>query len=129
MSAIRFLDRHMGLGPYLTLVIDQAGMDAVCKKLRCPQVPRFVNSGSYATTHTFEKSGDAPACVIGIDDSNVPDPIEVAAILVHEAVHVWQQHCKDIGETNPGDEQEAYAIQFISSRLMREYTRQKAKAK
>lgn len=129
MSAVRFLERQLGLGPYLTLVVDQAGMNAVCKKLRCPQVPPWVNPGAYATTHTFEKSGDAPTCVIGINDAGISDPIEVAAILVHEAVHVWQQHCRDIGETSPGEEQEAYAIQFISSRLMREYTRQKAKQK
>jgi hypothetical protein len=38
-------------------------------------------------------------------------------------VHVWQQHCEDIGERNPGSEQEAYAVQAIAQELMAEYGR------
>ena len=44
-------------------------------------------------------------------------------MLVHEAVHVWQAYCREIGERNPGDEQEAYAVQSIAQELMAEFAR------
>jgi hypothetical protein len=49
--------------------------------------------------------------------------VQIAALLVHEAVHIWQQYCADIGEKEPASEQEAYAIQSISQTLMEEYAR------
>ena len=46
---------------------------------------------------------------------------EQPALLVHEAVHVWQAFCEDIGEKSPSDEFEAYSIQSISYELMTAY--------
>ena len=49
--------------------------------------------------------------------------MEVAGLLIHEAVHVWQGYARDLGEDNPGDEQEAYAIQSIAQELLAEFAR------
>jgi hypothetical protein len=49
--------------------------------------------------------------------------VEIAGILVHEAVHIWQEYCDFYGEDKPGREQEAYAIQFIAHELMTEFAR------
>ena len=59
-------------------------------------------------------------CVDALDGRN---GVEVAGMLVHEAVHIWQEWCDHYGETNPGREQEAYAIQAISQELMAEFAR------
>ena len=49
--------------------------------------------------------------------------VEVAGLIVHEAVHVWQHYCMMIHEHEPASEQEAYGIQSISKSLMAEYAR------
>jgi hypothetical protein len=55
-------------------------------------------------------------------------PVEyIYAVLVHEAVHVWQHFREHIGETKAGDEQEAYCIETISYNLMQSYKKQVGK--
>lgn len=40
-----------------------------------------------------------------------------AAMLVHEACHIVQQQCRDICESEPGDEYMAYCMQIVSQAL------------
>jgi len=68
------------------------------------------------------------ACIVCLDDWQGRNPIEVAGLLVHEAVHIWQSYCDDIGETDPGREQEAYGVQAIAQELMAEFARRVAGA-
>lgn len=51
----------------------------------------------------------------------------IYAALVHEAVHVWQEFQRFLGEEKTGDEQEAYCIETISYNLMRSYKKQVGK--
>jgi hypothetical protein len=76
-----------------------------------------------ARTHTFQKNGDI-ACIVCLNPETCASPIETAALLVHESVHIWRQYCESIGEHSPAKEQEAYGIQAISQNLMEEYVRQ-----
>lgn len=120
----RWLDRRIAAaGPYLTLCLSADDFRAAIAPLKTPAVPRWLNSGAGATTHTFEHHRNGIVCVVCIGDFEGRSPIEVAGLLVHEAVHVWQHYCDEIGEHTPGSEQEAYAIQSIAQELMAEFAR------
>ncbi len=60
-------------------------------------------------------------CCLG--DTAGMDGIDIASILCHEAVHVYQCYMDHVGERRPADEQSAYAIQSIAETLMREFVR------
>lgn len=51
--------------------------------------------------------------------------VELYGLLVHEAVHIWQQYCDFYGETTPGREQEAYAVQAVFQELAFELDRRR----
>ncbi len=120
MPAPRWLDRRIAAaGPYLTLCLDKADLPAVEKKLGA--AVRWPSSGANCTVLVSPKG--LLTCVVCITDWRGRDPVEVAGLLVHEAVHVWQHYADDIGENNPGTEQEAYAIQAIAQELMAEFAR------
>ncbi len=124
---MKWLNRELIVGPYLTLCLSQEEFDEVSKHLKAPPSPWLV-SGKGATTHTFiskdaEGGGTAPglACVVCIGGAEGQDPIGVACLLVHEAVHVWQRFCDEIGEDKASKELEAYSIQWIAQQLMYEF--------
>ncbi len=119
-----WLDRRIAApGPCLALCLNEKSFEKACRHLRIP-APRWIkNEQSNATTHLFDgpKGLTAIVCLDGYADRN---PVEVAGLIVHEAVHVWQEYAEHIGEFQPAKEQEAYAIQAISQELMAEFARQ-----
>jgi predicted Zn-dependent protease len=70
-------------------------------------------------------AGDA-VCIVCLSGWQFRDPVEVAGLIVHESVHVWQHYAARIGEHAPSAEQEAYAIQSIAQELMAEFARRAA---
>jgi hypothetical protein len=52
--------------------------------------------------------------------ANAPDPL---ATIIHESVHVWQDMMEYMVEESPGNEVEAYTIEYIATTLMGEYQR------
>jgi hypothetical protein len=124
----RWLDRRISApGPFLSLCTSEAEFQAALRHLGVDDRPAFLSSPSAdATTHFLESKRGALACVVCLGDHKGRGPIEVAGLLVHEAVHVWQKHAEWIGERHPGVEQEAYAIQSIAQELMAEFARRLA---
>lgn len=121
---VRWLDRHIAApGPYMTLCLSEAELAAAVEHLRYPHAVPWVARGTQGTMHALENPQGELVCLVLLDDWQGRDPIEVAGLLVHEAVHVWQQYADDIGEHRPGREQEAYAIQVIAQELMAEFSR------
>ena len=122
----QWLDRRIAApGPYLALCLSPDEFKAACKDIKCAPPPFLATPQSQATAHVFEHRGKT-AAIVCISDWQGRDPVEVAGLLVHEAVHIWQQYAADIGERYPGAEQEAYAIQSIAQELMSEFARRQS---
>lgn len=83
--------------------------------------PWISNDRSDATVHHVLSPAGRRCCIVCLGSWRGRDPIEVAGLLIHEAVHIWQCHADDIGERTPGVEQEAYAIQAIAQELLAEF--------
>lgn len=117
-----WLDRRIAApGPYLALCLSEAEFRAATTHVKAPSIPKWCDK--HAQVHTFDHENGGVCCVVCLRSYEGRDPIEVAGLLVHEAVHVWQQYAESIGERYEGMEQEAYAIQSISQELMAEFAR------
>ncbi len=123
-SAVRWLDRRIAApGPHLALCLSADEFRAACRRLKINGGDWLKNAHSHATAHVFDGPGSRLAIIVCLSDTTGRNPIEVAGLLVHEAVHAWQFYADHIGERNPGIEQEAYAIQSIAQELMAEFAR------
>ena len=100
------------------------------KQLKSMSVPphqwvSWVTPGADATTHFLNHPEGAKAAIVCLDTEKNLNGIQIASVLVHEAVHIWQEHRREVGEHEPADESEAYAIQALSQRLMEAYAEAK----
>lgn len=119
-----WLDRTVApAAPFVTLVrSEEAYLDA-CAHCKVERPERWVTIDGSACVHTFEHAADGWCCVVAINVTT-QTPIQIAALLVHEAVHVIQHYFDHMHERHPAIEQTAYAIQYMSQTLMEEYLRQ-----
>lgn len=123
---LNWLDRRVAApGPYLTLVVtSQDEFDAALRHFKMPPGTPYLSSARVdATVHFFDNQRGESVAVVALGDTTGRSGVEIAGLLVHEAVHIWQTHRENIGETHPGREQEAYAVQGIAQELMAEYAR------
>ena len=120
-----WLDRRVAApGPYLTLAMSQDEFDAALRRFKMPLGTPYLSSArADATAHFFDNQRGDSVAVVALGDTTGRSGVEIAGLLVHEAVHVWQEHCESIGETCPAREQAAYGVQSIAQELMAEYAR------
>ena len=117
----KWLDRRIGRpGPYLALCLSEAELRAALKRIG--QSASWIATGKDACVHSFTGQRGL-CCVVCLGDVTERSGVEIAGLLVHEAVHVWQHWCDDVGEHSPGAEQEAYGVQAVAQELMAEYAR------
>jgi len=90
-------------------------------KVKGWEVEDWIPCDSDACVQTLANQDSGEQCFIVCLDAKGHNRNEVIGLLVHEAVHVWQEIIDSIGETNPSDEFEAYAIQRISLTLIGAY--------
>ncbi len=132
-SSPRWLDRCLLTGPFITLCTTPTLYRRACKHLGVGKRtrPQFLLSPHHgATVHFFEsRKTTYPAAIVCIKAGEGYSPVQVTALLVHEAVHIWQSVKERHNETCPGKELEAYGIQAIAQALITEYERQTTRTK
>ncbi len=128
-SSPHWLDRNLFVCPYrFTLCITPKAYNKICRYLKVAKEDRpgfLTTEHSDASAHFFDLvGGKEKAVVVCIAVGDGRSVAQVHSLLVHEAVHIWQNAREIYGEHNPSSELEAYAIQSLSQRLMEEYDRQ-----
>jgi hypothetical protein len=121
---VRWLDRGLMVGPLFCLCLTEKGYQSALRSLKVPRHRwrEWLLPGMDATTHSLECNGNE-AHIVCLHPGKKDDVIVTYALLVHEAVHIWQAYRKSIGEDEPASEQEAYSIQHISQELMSAFNR------
>lgn len=124
---VQWCDRAIIVSPIrYALCTSEAAFHAELRRLEIPthEWPQFVTPGKDATTHHFEETSERHAlAIVCLGSTEGHTPVGIAALLVHEAVHVWQEICERMGEHNPSREFEAYSVQWLSQELMDAYAK------
>lgn len=125
---MRWCDRALLFAPYhFGLCLSESQYHRELRRMKLPrdQWPSFLlNEHSNATTHFFVK-GSTRAAIVCLGSTKNVTREQVYSLLVHEAVHIWQECRASIGEKFPSPEFEAYSIQSISQGLMLAYAKAK----
>lgn len=78
---------------------------------------------------TFDRKGKTVVLITLRDGAENERPAsEILGVLIHEAVHVWQEVRACIGEHEPSKEFEAYSVQAISQSLIEAFEKTRGKA-
>ena len=124
---MKWLPRDLISGPYLALVLTERDYHRAMKRMKVPmeqRSPWVRTAQADATSHMLDHPEHGLACVVALRVREGITGIQIAALLVHEAVHIFQEWCQYYGEQNPSSEFEAYSIQAIAQRLMYSYAEQ-----
>jgi hypothetical protein len=123
MSA-KWLGRDLIVGPYLTLALSEKDFQQVLRHCKVPRddwSPWVSTPQADATMHRLTNADGGMVCVVCLRNASSKEGVQIASLLVHEAVHIWQAWRDFVGEHSPSAEFEAYGIQAISQRLMTAY--------
>ena len=82
----------------------------------------WVTAGKDATAHHWERAErNGPPTIVCMRKPKGVAMSQIAGLLVHEGVHIWQATREHMGESQPSCEFEAYAIQGIAQELIEMY--------
>lgn len=117
---MKWLDRTaMPSLPYFTLVKTERQWRSALKHIKVTDKIGMLNAGAQGTTHVFSHSNGGTVCIVAIGNWEKRTLHEIYGLLVHEAVHIWQEYRDNtLNEQHPSKELEAYVIQGIAQELM-----------
>lgn len=125
MKRFEWLDRGLIYGPYYTLCLNDRDFVAALAHLGIKDQTAFLSRASAnATTHFCTDKRGKLCAVVCLGAWQERTGVEIAGLLIHEAVHIFRNWRDSIGEKEPGEEFEAYSIQWLSQQLMWEFDRQ-----
>jgi hypothetical protein len=110
------------LDTYVELFIDEKQFTKRMKKVE-GEAFDFIIKGADATTH-FLINKDHKTAIVCIRKRSKCSKLQNYVLLVHEAVHIWQDAKERMRETEAGREIEAYVIQSLSHFLMQAYDKE-----
>lgn len=120
-----WLNRNSVPFPYFTLCLTVEDYYRTMRELGTKESrisPPLASNTANATVTFTTNEAKEPCCIVFLEDNSTP--LQTAGLLVHEAVHIWQEYAQLHGLTDTG-KIEAQCIQAISQALMAEYARQK----
>lgn len=110
----------------MTLCLTEKALRKVEAKMKgAIPTTHWITPGANATVHIWQRPKGEKVCAVCIGPTKGMDLATVTSLIVHEAVHIWQEYRADFTGGEPGVEQEAYGVQIIVDTLLREYIRQK----
>lgn len=121
-KTLEWLSRTLSVAhvPY-ALCTSQKAFDKELKRLNEPSTP-YLLDGAVGTTHYINRGESrTQAIIVCVPLDSTSTARGMYTVLIHEAVHVWQELQSLLGEVKPGKEQEAYGIETIAYRLMTAY--------
>lgn len=130
-----WLNRRLIDCPYMiALCLSEADYHSTLKRLKIKPENQDAWDHGMADAkmrHFLSADGKEMFAIVTVNPERVGGMFgyQIAAMLCHEAVHVFQRSCEAMGEKYPSDEFMAYSIQSIAQELMRSYVRQTAKRK
>lgn len=92
--------------------------DALLGELKLQDQWVAPTSGGRCSVLVSDQPGKNAIVIISIDMKKLIDhsiPLsDVIGVVVHECMHAWRFACEEAGETKPGEEVEAYALQALT---------------
>lgn len=125
--SVEWLDRSLFRSPYrIALCLSEKDYQSQLRRLKMPLDcwDRWLGDDQDASLHYFEAPSKEDIAIVTIRPRDDVTGCWIAALLVHEAVHVFQRSMQLAGEEKPSKEFEAYGIQRIAQGLMESYIRQ-----
>ncbi|EZQ10741.1 hypothetical protein [Acinetobacter sp. Ver3] len=97
-----------------TLVTNQEQLDKLLLKMASkPKLFEFLEGGASARVNFLPDD----SAIVQISNQTDWTINQIHSLLTHEAMHIWQEIKKRMGEENPSVEFEAYSIQLITQDL------------
>lgn len=115
MSSLLYLE--MGPIPiHVGITADEKAYWREMKRLGVNEPNPFTADSHAASTHILalaSRTRKSTTCIITVNPTMLKSRDHTCALLAHEATHVAQACWESMGETKPGDEIEAYLVQYI----------------
>lgn len=105
---------------FLGVSLDEKDFHNKLKRLGLPPSdwPAYHTSKRANATTRWLDLKSKSVCIVCMGSMKGKTRAQIAALVAHEATHIWQFAMRDMGEASPSDEFMAYGIQNITQTLL-----------